>query len=198
MFARTLGIVGLSLLLTACINDLVEIFPGAQPLPEESIAELIAQQVTLTVYEESFPESVGASFADESIPSVYAGDLRLNFLLLADEMRPRSDGDYFYSFSKESNGEFEVLQNLRFSELGAVEKFYIELYRIPLFLNLNDVPDAADEYLDESSPIFPIDATHVDLRFLPMTSNEYELVLKVPLENLMGWRRYISPLTVRN
>lgn len=194
MITRLIGVLVCAIALTGCVSDLVDMFPGPQPLPDESIAELIAQKSSFTVSTSTYPESVNASFSDQSILSIEAGDLSLIFLLLEAEVKSRSEGVYFYSFSKESDGGFEVLRNLKFSEGGTIDTFYIEMYRTPVITNMSDIPDIAEEYLHESPVMIPIDATHAELRFLPMTSNEYELELRIPLENYYGWQRYISPL----
>lgn len=194
MITRIFGVLLCVITLTGCVSDLVDMFPGPQPLPDESIAELIAQKSSFMVSTSTYPESVNARFNDQSILSIEAGDMSLIFLLPEADIRPRSEGVYFYSFSKESDGDFEVLRNLKFSEGGTLDTFYIEMYRTPVITNMNDIPDIAEEYLNESPVFIPINATHAELRFLPMTSNEYELELRVPLENYYGWQRYISPL----
>lgn len=196
MFAKFIGAIAISVALAGC--GAADLFPGNSPLSEEALSELAVQKASITPFFGPFPDAIDVERLEgDELPAIQTADLEMVFLLLAEEIESELEGDYVYAFSKqnEADGEYELLINRKTSFDGEQERYFQPLYRTALSNGIENIPDVADRYLGDSPVVFPIEATHVELRFLPKSNTDYRLEVRLPLDSFFAWRKYIKPLT---
>ena len=193
-----MGVIATVVALTGC--GVTDLFPGNDPLPDEVLLELSVQQASLSPFLGPLPDTVNAERSDGDPVAIYAGDLQLVFLPMVGDLRSRSEGDYFYAFSRQGDldGDFDLLTTPRFNSSGDPDVVLVPLYRSLLSGGMEAIPDVAEQYLSDAPVIIPAAATHVELRFLPASTSDYELVARWPLTSFIAWQRYIEPLIPRS
>ena len=191
--------VDLLFLLQGCTSDL---FQGNQPIPEETVSELVVHGASLGLTDpraNPLPDDVGASIDDFYTPSaLYAGSLSI--LIMPNEFVENNidSGVFFFGFSKViGNDEFEFLLNPKFSDNGVPSKVFVELFKSSgLLPGLEVLADTADFMLDHSPFILPLDATHLELGYRANEALDSAPVAieRWDLTNFYGYTRYMQPL----
>lgn len=181
----------LSLLMMSCVSGLSE---GNKPVEPEIISEIVTTGASLSTFSGAFPDTVFASLRDGEPPSVDAGDLSMKFWHEYSSQHNKNAGAFYFSFSRLNGAEYELLNNQFLNNNGDRENFYIELYGIEARNGLQDII-GDDDFYTEAAPVFiPIDATHVELRFVSLDNTAYVVLERYALDTFKAYNKYIKPI----
>lgn len=191
----------LAMVLQGCITDVVDLFPGNQPIPPETVSEVLVRGASigsLNPRHKPLPEEIGAELNSDEFIDVSGGELALLIMPTDFVLESKELGDFYYAFSKDiGDGVFQILPNRRFSGNGAALLENIELRETLEFLpGMESLSEIADFYLLESGNLFiPAEATHLELRFLANDGLDAFLTIeRWDLQDFHGYTMYIRPL----
>lgn len=187
-----------ALCLSSC--SLTDQFDGNEPLPIEASDELAALNVTLTTDTTPLPETLEVELIENSVPlSLRAENTFLHFVFSPRALydADRSTGQFAFAFSQLVDDNYVLLRTFRFSDGGTQERFYIETNFVEPRPGTSTLPDVGDLVIEGQPVWIPLDATHVELRFMPNSSSSFDLVSRYDLNSFTAYRRYFKPFIER-
>lgn len=178
-----------------CAADL---FTGNQPIPPETVNELLTMSASIgsiNPRHRPLPEDIDAQLESDQL-NVYGGDLALSILPTEFVLENINSGDFYYAFSKNIGDDvFELLPNRREPFIPINETDVSLSGPLELLPGMEVLSDIADFYLEDSVVFVPIEATHLELRFLANGEADNPITIeRWGLEVFYGYRMYIQPL----
>lgn len=200
---RTVALLLIASVLVGCINDLVGLFPGNQPIPSETVAELAVRGASLgstNSRHDPLPDDIGASVWPVNPRMLYSGELTI-LILPDDSLKANRNGErFFYAFSKHVGDDvYELLLNQRYAVDDVPVTTFVELFVSDVLPSgTESLSGIADFHLEDSPFFLPMDATHMELYFLPEESPDDHpvFVKRWTLTGFYGYDRYLQPLIV--
>lgn len=187
-------------LLTGCVSDVTDLFPGNQPIPTETVSELMVRGASLgsvSPRHTPLPDDIGASRVTDNPDMIDAGSLSIT-ILPNDFVNGNLDtGHFVYAFSRSLGDDvYELLLNQRFSIDGVPVKTFLELYVGELYRGMESLSETVDYVLVDSPFFLPLTATHLELHFVSDNTQDADPVFveRWELSGFYGYDRYLAPL----
>lgn len=169
--------------------------------PELAIEELNTLRATITRHSRPFPESIDQRLDETVFPPQVIGRINLYFTPKDDDLNVSLDGilneelrlePYSFTFSSLEGGE-----HIEISPGGVVNHTTQSVgpYGGHLLKDASssDLPVEGNYVLSTSKQLrIPTTATHVELWYREDQTQDRQLVRRVELENLYGWRQYFK------
>jgi len=186
--------------LSGCVSDITDLFPGNQPIPSETVSELMVRGASLgsiSPRHTPLPYDIGATRLTDNPDMISGGELSIT-ILPNDFVNANSNNGYFlYAFSRSLGSDvYELLLNQRFAVDGVPVKTFLDLYEGELYRGMESLSEIADYVLGDSTFFLPVNATHLELYFLPDSESDADPVFveRWDLSGFYGYDRYLAPL----
>jgi len=179
-------------------------FDGGQPIPEEIVSEFVLLGMSLGPTDPGpLPDEIFINTRDSDPFSVMGDGLRI--MILADDFILEKDpqGQFMYAFSQEqSNGEYVVLLNHRFSQGGMPRFMFFDLLSsLELLPGMESLEETYPYILDDGGAFnLPAVATHVELWFKSDESSQEvpDFVRRWSLDSFIAYNSYLKPAIEAN